>query len=74
MNLSKLEIDYWCDNTFCDIKWADTHFDDLDLTYRGWIYNADNKIIGDYECDDSVLIEKLFGIKWEQKEDINENA
>jgi len=58
-------IDMWYGDKFEPKKYgADAYFSDADCVYRGWIYNANGKRIGDYSTSDSVWIEDNFLIEW----------
>lgn len=44
---------------------ADAYFNDLSATYSGNIYDPETgEIVGDYTCDDSTEIEKMFNVEW----------
>lgn len=53
-----MKIDRWYQSE--RIAYADCYFYPNDGVYRGNLYNAEGKIIGDYVCKDSVEIEKHF--------------
>ena len=55
-----LKIDMWYGNSRKDIAYADCFFSDVDCIYRGNVYAADGKAIGDYATRDSVAIENRF--------------
>ena len=58
-----LHIDYWYGNGNQEkkkIAYVTCQFYDLDCEYRGNIYDADKKPIGDFWSKDSVAIEKRF--------------
>lgn len=58
-------IDMWHGNKFEPKKYkADAYFNDLSCKYYGWIYNENNKIIGDYTASNSIEIENNFQIEW----------
>ncbi len=60
-----LKVDMWYKDMFIKKKYrADAHFNGLDSTYAGNIYNEDGKVIGDYISDDSIEIESAFIIQW----------
>lgn len=61
----RIDIDMWYGDPFKKGYYgADAYFSDSDFVYRGHIYDPKTgEIIGDYECDDSVEIEKMFHIK-----------
>ena len=61
---NKINIDFWYGDTLQDVKSIDCFFSDTDCIYRGNMYNADRKIIGDYSCADSVTIEKVFKVSF----------
>lgn len=45
---------------------ADAYFNDLSATYSGNIYDPETgEIVGDYTCDDSTEIEKMFKVEWD---------
>ena len=54
-----LNIDMWYNNAVEEADKITVTFSDIDVMYRGNIYK-DNKIIGDYSCNDSVELEKAF--------------
>ena len=54
-----LNIDMWYNNAVEEADKITVTFYDIDAMYRGNIYK-DNKIIGDYSCNDSVELEKAF--------------
>ena len=54
-----LNIDMWYNNAVEEADKITVTFSDIDAMYRGSIYQ-DNKIIGDYSCNDSVELEKAF--------------
>lgn len=54
-----LNIDMWYNNAVEEADKITVTFSDIDVMYRGNIYK-DNKIIGDYACNDSVELEKAF--------------
>ena len=54
-----LNIDMWYNNAIEEADKITVAFSDIDVMYRGNIYK-DNKIIGDYSCNDSVELEKAF--------------
>ena len=53
-----MHIDLWYEGE--KVVYADCFFYPNERIYRGNLYNADGKPIGDYSCRDSVLIEKRF--------------
>ena len=58
-------INMWHGNKFEPKKYkADAYFNDLSCKYCGWIYNENNKIIGDYTASNSIEIENNFQIEW----------
>ena len=60
-----LTIDMWYGDKFEPMKYsADASFYGNDGEYRGNIFDASGKIIGDYTSDDSTLISKNFQIDW----------
>ena len=64
-NGTYLNIDMWYDNEFVPGQYgADSFFNDNSAIYWGWIYDENGKMIGSYESDDSILIEKNFQIAW----------
>ena len=54
-----INIDMWHGDDHKDADKISISFYPNDEEYRGNIYK-DNKIIGDYTCDDSVELEKSF--------------
>ncbi len=64
-NGTYLNIDMWYGNEFVPGQYgADSFFNDNSAIYWGWIYDDAGKIIGDYETDDSVLVQENFLIDW----------
>lgn len=59
-----INFDFWHNNTLEDVKRVDCFFSDLDCIYRGNMYDANNKIIGDYSGTDSVEIEAFTFEVW----------
>ena len=55
-----MKIDMWYDNKFSDIAAIDCFFSDCDCVYRGNLYDANGKMIGDYSTTNSVEIERRF--------------
>ena len=55
-----MNIDFWYGNNKDDIAKVTCSFSDLDLTYRGNVYDKAGKIIGDFSAKDSVEIENEF--------------
>ena len=55
-----IKYDFWYNDTIEDIARINCFFNDATATYTGWIYNKDNKMIGDYTTTDSVELEKTF--------------
>lgn len=53
-----MKIDLW--HTGEKIEFADCFFYPESGEYRGNLYNADGKAIGDYTSKDSIEIEKRF--------------
>lgn len=58
-NMENYYIDLWYGNKIEEVTKIDISFYDNEICYRGNIYKND-KIIGDYWCKDSLLLEKLF--------------
>ena len=54
-----IKIDMWYKNKHTEADKIDVAFYPSGAQYRGNIYK-DNKIIGDYVCDDSIELEKTF--------------
>lgn len=54
-----LNIDMWYGDKHTEADKIDVSFSDCDCVYRGNIYKEE-KCIGDYECDDSIELEKAF--------------
>lgn len=54
-----INIDMWYNNDHSEANRITVIFYDMDAMYRGNIYK-DNKIIGDYSCNNSVELEKAF--------------
>ncbi len=63
-----MKIDMWFNNEFVPGKYyANTCFfpdGPSEYIYRGNIFDDTGKTIGDYACNDSVEIEKLFITDW----------
>lgn len=57
--MQKLHIDMWYGDAKEDADKIDICFSDCDCVYRGNIWK-NGKIIGDYYCADSLILEKLF--------------
>lgn len=56
-----MKIDYWYgDGRKNPAVYADCYFYPNDGVYRGNVYDADGKIIGDFTSTDSVEIGKCF--------------
>jgi len=55
-----MRVDFWYGNTLEDVKRIDAFFSDVDIVYRGNMYDANGKIIGDYSTKDSCEIAKYF--------------
>lgn len=51
--------DMWYNNQPSEADKIDIFFYDNDCEYRGNIYK-DGKAIGDYTCNDSIELEKIF--------------
>ena len=54
-----INIDMWYENNYTEADKIDIIFYPNDSQYRGNIYK-DNKVIGDYTCNDSIELEKTF--------------
>lgn len=54
-----LKIDMWYGDKTEDAEKIDIFFSDCDCVYRGNIYK-NGKMIGDYTCDDSLVLERIF--------------
>lgn len=54
-----IKIDMWYGNDHKQADKIDINFYDQDCEYRGNIY-INEKIVGDYVCNDSVELEKSF--------------
>lgn len=64
---NNLYVDMWFGNTPEEADKITISFYPNDCEYRGNIYK-DGKIIGDYVCSDSLLLEKIFPqlqFKWD---------
>lgn len=57
--LHMLRIDYWYGDKRSDVTSADVFFQDNEGRYFGWLHK-ENETIGDFECNDSVALEKEF--------------
>lgn len=55
---------YRNENSLKDVVKATCFFNNDGVYYWGWLYNKDNKIIGDYKTTDSTEIEKNLPIKF----------
>lgn len=53
-----MRFDIWYEGE--TVAFADCSFYDLDVEYRGNLYNKNGKIIGDYSTKNSVEIERRF--------------
>lgn len=54
-----LKIDMWYGNLVAEADKIDVSYHPNEGIYRGNIYK-DRKIIGDYACSDSIMLEKAF--------------
>lgn len=54
-----ITIDMWYEDNYKDCDKIDITFYPNDSEYRGNIYKNE-KIIGDYVCDNSIELEKIF--------------
>jgi hypothetical protein len=57
--MKDIHIDMWYGDDVSVTDGIDVSFNDLDCKYRGNIYK-NGRMIGDYVCDDSVTLEKVF--------------
>lgn len=57
--MKKIKIDMWYGDKKEEADKIDIFFNDLDCMYSGNIYK-NGRIIGDYFCNDSAVLEKLF--------------
>lgn len=57
--MGRVILDFWYNCGKRDVDRIDVVFYPNDGTYRGNMY-CNGKIIGDYACKDSVLLEKTF--------------
>ncbi len=55
-----MTFDFWYGHSKKDVAFISYSFSDIDCVYRGNMYDANRKIIGDFSCADSVKIEKAF--------------
>lgn len=55
-----MTIDFWYGNKLRDVARIDCFFSDIDCVYRGNLYDASGKIIGDYSAKDSAEITRKF--------------
>lgn len=53
-------IDFWHGETKKDVARIDCFFYASDCTYRGNMYNKDNRIVGDFATKNSVEVENTF--------------
>ncbi len=59
-------IDFWYGHKKTDVAFISVSFSDLDCIYRGVMYDANKKMIGDFSTADSVKIEKAFpAFRWD---------
>jgi hypothetical protein len=54
-----MKIDFWYPDEK-NVAYVDCYFYDSDDIYRGNLYNAEKRPIGDFSSQDSVEIEKRF--------------
>ena len=57
--MKKSKVDMWYGDKKEGADKIDIFFNDLDCMYHGNIYK-NGRIIGDYFCSDSAILEKLF--------------
>lgn len=55
-----MHYDFWYGNTLADVAKVDCWFGDQDCIYRGNMWDANGKCIGDYWSKDSVAVERAF--------------
>jgi len=55
-----MKFDFWFNNTLVDVVRIDCYFYPDKCIYRGNLYDINNKIIGDFVVNDSLIIEKYF--------------
>lgn len=55
-----MKFDFWYGHTLKDVAAADCAFYGNDGIYRGNMYDATGRMIGDYSARDSVLISDTF--------------
>lgn len=53
------KVDLWYGNEIKDVDKIDISFSDIDCVYRGNMF-INGKMVGDYETDDSLKLEKMF--------------
>ena len=58
-NMRKIKIDMWYGDKTEEVDKIDMFFSDIDCIYHGNIYK-NGRIIGDYFCSDSTILEKIF--------------
>lgn len=59
-----MNIDFWYGHTLKDVAYVDAFFYPNDGIYRGNMYDANRKIIGDYSCKDLCKISETFNFQW----------
>lgn len=55
-----MNFDFWYGQTLDDVAFADCFFYGNEGIYRGNMYDATGRMIGDYSAHDSVLIGETF--------------
>lgn len=61
-----MKYDFWYGHKKADVAFISVSFSDLDCIYRGVMYDANKKMIGDFSTADSVKIEKAFpAFRWD---------
>lgn len=63
--MGKINFDFWYGDTLKDVVKATCYFSDIDCIYRGNLYNAAGRIIGDYYTTDSTQIERFLPITFD---------
>ncbi len=55
-----VHFDFWYGHSKKNVAFVSVSFSDCDCIYRGVMYDASKKMIGDFWSVDSVAIEKAF--------------
>jgi len=60
-----MNIDFWYGGKLEDVTRISCSFSDRDFIYRGWMYDSNNNVIGDYYTTNSVEIEQIFKVNFD---------